>query len=46
MARPSAQGQAITKTAIESCIAKLKKLSALLPSELCNEWLDAVTISL
>ena len=37
VARPKAQGQAITKTAIESCMAKLKKFSALLPNELCKE---------
>ena len=34
VAKPNAQGQAITKTAIDNCIAKLRKFSALLPSEL------------
>ena len=42
VAKPSAQGQAITKTAIDSWIAKLRKFSALLPSELWSVWLEFV----
>ena len=42
VAKPNAQGHAITKTAMESWMAKLKKLSALLPNELCNEWFEFV----
>ena len=42
VAKPNAQGQAITKTAIDNWIAKLRKFSALLPSELWSVWLEWV----
>ena len=42
VAKPNAQGQATTKTAIESWIAKLRKSSALLPSEVWSVWLEWV----
>ena len=37
VANPKAHGQATTSTAIDSCIARVRGLSALLPKELCNE---------
>ena len=46
VAKPNAHGQAITKTAIDSWIAKLRKFSALLPRELCKVWLEFVMNSL
>ena len=42
VAKPSAQGQAMTRTAIDNWIAKLKKFSALLPRELWSVWLEWV----
>ena len=37
VAKPNAQGHAITKTAIESWIARLSGVCALLPKELWSE---------